>query len=76
MPDAVVETESIKILWDFNIYCDRVIRAKRPDITIVDKVKKEVAFVNILVIADERIYEKENEKISKYKDLGIEVERL
>jgi len=63
-------------LWDFNIYCDRIISARRPDITIVDKVKKEVLFVDISVPADKRVYEKGSEKISKYADLRIEVECL
>ena len=58
------------------LYCDRAISAQRPDIPIVDKVKKEVSFVDISVPADKRVNEKESEKISKYRDVRFEVERL
>ena len=61
---------------DFNIYCDRIISARRPNITIVEKVKKEVLFVDISVPTDKRVHEKESEEISKYADLRIEVEHL
>ena len=47
------------------ICCDRVASAGRPDITIVDNVKKDISFVDILIHADKRVCEKEIEKISK-----------
>ena len=66
----------LRFCGTLTLYCDRVIHARRPDITIVDKVKKEVSFVDISVPADKRVNEKESEKISKYRDLRIEVEHL
>ena len=53
-----------------------VIGARKPDITIVDQIKKEVLFVDVSILADKRVGEKENEKISEYnRDLKIEVEQ-
>ena len=40
-PESAVENKCLKILWDFTIQCDHMIEARRPDIVVVDKVKKE-----------------------------------
>ena len=36
-PQSVSETDKTKVLWDFNIQCDHVIEARRPDIMVVGK---------------------------------------
>ena len=66
----------MKILWDFNIYCDRIISARRPDLTIVEKHAGLVRLVDVSIPADKRILDKEQEKITKYQDLRIELEHL
>ena len=66
----------IIILWDFNIYCDRIISARRPDLTIVEKHGSLVKLVDVSIPADKRILDKEQEKITKYQDLRIELEHL
>ena len=76
VPAPVVETDQVKILWDFNIYCDRIINARRLDLTIIDKSKNMVTLVDVSIPADKRILEKEQEKITKYQDLRIELEHL
>ena len=73
---GVIENNLLKILWDFNIYCDRIINARRPDITIIDKTVELITLVDISLPADKRIVEKEDEKVSKYQDLRIDLERL
>ena len=45
-----------------------------PDITVVEK--KLVWIIDVAIPGDGRIEEKELEKISKYQDLKIEIERL
>ena len=40
-PKSVVENENFKILWDFTIQCDHMTEARRPNIVVVRKVKKE-----------------------------------
>ena len=75
-PVPVTENDQLKILWDFNIYFDHVIGAYRPDLTIVDKAKNLVTLVDVSIPADKRVAEKEEEKISKYQNLWIEIERL
>ena len=36
-PDSVVENDDIKLLWDFNIQCDNMIEARRPNIVVLHK---------------------------------------
>ena len=61
----MVENEQFKILWDFNIFCHHIIRARRPDLIVVDKLKNLVTLVDVSIPADKRITEKEEEKITK-----------
>ena len=45
-----------------------------PDITVVEK--KQVLLIDVAIPGDSRINQKEVEKITKYQDLKVEVERL
>ncbi|XP_063586885.1 uncharacterized protein LOC134764236 [Penaeus indicus] len=74
-PDGVIENTNYKILWDVMIQCDREIEARRPDIVVVDK-QKRVKIIDIAIPGDVRVYEKEIEKIDKYKPLKDEIARL
>ena len=76
MPSQVVENEQMKILWDFNMYCDRIISACQLDLTIVEKHDSLVKLVDVSIPADKRILDKEQQKITKYQDLRIELEHL
>ena len=76
VPSQVVENDQVKILWGFNIYCDRIISARQPDLTIVEKSENLVTLVDVAIPANKRIVEKEQEKITKYQDLRIESECL
>ena len=73
-PDSVVENNEIKLLWDFNIQCDNMIEARRPDIVVLHKKEKKCLIVDVAVPEDCRINEKG--KIDKYQDLRREVSRL
>ena len=58
------------------IQCDRETEARRPDIVVVDKRKREVKIIDIAIPGDVRVCEKEIEKIDKYKPLKDEIARL
>ena len=75
-PYSVVENNSVKILWDFNIFVDHVISARWPDIVVIDKVSSVVTLIDVSIPADKHLTVKEEEKLSKYQDLRIELERL
>jgi len=73
--ESVLENDNVKILWDFNIHTDRVIKARRPDIVVVDKRNAERIIIDIAVPGDYRVKEKESEKIGKYQDLALVLTR-
>jgi hypothetical protein len=76
IPLPVIENEKVKILWDVNIYTDKLIHARRPDIVVVDKSAKKVTLIDMAVPADKNILEKEKEKVAKYQDLKMELQRI
>ena len=39
-PKGVIELKEVKLLWDFNIQCDKVIEGCRPDKVMVKKREK------------------------------------
>ena len=65
-----------KILWDFTISCDTKDEARRPDIVVIDKTKKEVKIVDVTIPGDERVNEGELGKIEKYKVLKYEITKM
>ena len=59
------------------IHTDREIKANRPDIVIKDHQEKTcLLLIDISVPADDNVCLKEMEKLSKYKDLEIEITRM
>ena len=57
-PECVVENEEVNILWDVMIQCDREIKARKPDIVVVNKNKRSCAMFDIAIPGDIRVSEK------------------
>ena len=74
--ESVVENENFKILWDFIIQCEHMIEARRPDIVVVNEVKKEAMIIDMVIPGDTRACDKEREKIEKYSLLKDKTARL
>ena len=72
-PAPVLENDTHKLLWDFNIQTDHLIPARRPDLIIINKKKTICKIVDFAVPADHRINLKECEKKDKYLDLAREL---
>ena len=51
-PESVLESETHKILWDFEIQTDHLISARGPDLVIVKKTKKKNNTSRIVEFAD------------------------
>ena len=66
-PEGVVESENFKILWDFTVQCERKIEAWRPDIVFIDKKEREVVIIDVAIPGDDRVKDKELEKLKKYQ---------
>ena len=74
-PAPVLENDSHKLLWDFNIKTDHLISARRPVLMIINKRKRICKIVDFAVPADHRINLKESEKKDKYLDLARELKK-
>ncbi|XP_063601678.1 uncharacterized protein LOC134777753 [Penaeus indicus] len=75
-PEPVTEGETVTILWDFSIHTDRTIQANRPDIVIKDKKNNLCFLIDMIVPSDRNVSAKTFEKLAKYKDLEIEIEKM
>ena len=75
-PEAVIETDNVTILWDYSIQTDRKIEANKPDITVKDKREKTCKLIDVKIPAGKNVSVGEFEKLSKYRDLEIKVEKL
>ena len=75
-PAPVIENDTHKLLWDFDIHTDRLVSARRPDLIIISKKKRTCKIVDFAVSADHRIKLKECEKWDKYLDLARELKKL
>ena len=53
-PAPVLENDTYKLLWDFDIHTDHLIPARRPHLIIIKK-KKTFKIVDFAVPADHRM---------------------
>ena len=75
-PAPVLENDTHKVLWDFDMQTDHLISARRPDLIIINKKKMRTCkIVDFAVLADHRIKLKECEMKDKYLDLARELKK-
>ena len=75
-PASVLEKDTHKLLWDFDIHTDHLISARRPDLILINKKKKRICkIVDFALPADDRIKLKECEKKDRYLDLARELKK-
>ena len=75
-PQNVTENRVLKLLWDTGVNTDRTINANRPDIIFIQKKEKLCMMIDVSIPNDTNVRKKETEKITKYKDLQIEISRM
>jgi len=75
-PETVVDNGNTTIIWDMPVHTDREIKANRPDIIIKWKDSKSCLLIDVSIPTDKNTSVKVVEKLSKYKDLEIEIERM
>ena len=75
-PRSVLENETHKPLWDFDLQRDHQISARWPDLIIINKKEGTCWFVDFAVPADYRVKLKECEKRSKFFNLARELKKL
>ena len=62
-PAPVLENNTHKLIWDFDIHTDHLISARRPDLIIINKKKRTCKIVDFAVPADHSIKLKKHEKM-------------
>ena len=81
---SVLENDTHKLLWYFDIQTNHLMSARRPDLIIItppkkkekkERKKKTCKIVDFAVPADHRIKLKESEKKNKYRDLTRELKK-
>ena len=75
-PAPVLENDTHKLQWDFDIHTDLLISARRPDLIIIKKKKRNYKIIDFAVPDDHRIKLRESEKKNKYFDLVRELNKL
>jgi hypothetical protein len=65
----------VTILWNQQIQTDRTIPNNKPDIVIWDNVQGTCMLIDVAISEDRNVIKK-TEKILKYKDLTIEIQRM
>ena len=66
-PESVLENETHKIIWDFQIKTDHLIPARRPDLMIVNRKKRTSRVVDFAASADHRMKKQKQNKKQKTK---------
>ena len=70
------EIERATILWDMPVNSDKEMKDNRPDLIMTGKNERKCIMVDMSIPPDKNISIKEVEKLSKYKDLEIEVTKM
>ena len=72
----MLENKRSKILWDFPIQNDKIIKHRQLDIVCINKIAKSCLISDIAIPGDQNITGKEQQQIDKYQDLRIELGKL
>ena len=75
-PETVLESGDATILGNMQIHTDCEIAANKPNIVIKDHKTMTCKLINMAVPSDRNTSVNVIEKLSKYKDLEIEVSRM
>jgi hypothetical protein len=78
VPKSVETSQAgkVTILWNQQVQTDRTIPNNKPDIIIRDDEKGTCMLIDIAILGDRNVIKKEAEKILKYKDLIVEIQRM
>ena len=63
-------------MWNQQVRTDRTIPNNKPHIIIRDNERRTCILIDVAISADSNVIKKEAEKILKYKDLTIEIQRM
>jgi len=78
VPKSVETSQGGKVttLWNQQVQTDRTIPNNKPDIMMRDNEEGTCMLIDVAISGDRNVIKKEAEKILKYKDLTIEIQRM
>ena len=78
VPKSVVTNQGgkVTILWNQQVQTDRTIPNNKPDIIIRDNEMGTCTLIDVAISGDRNVIKKEAEKMLKYEDLTIEIQRM
>ena len=74
-PREVTTKGKINVLWDSYKCTDKKVGHNKPDIIIHDEEKHECMIIDVAIPTCQNIVKKEAEKVTKYRDLEIELQK-
>ena len=74
-PAPVLENNTHKLQWDFDIHTDHLILTRRPDLKVINKIKRICKIVHFAVAGGPQYKTKICEKKEKYFDLARELKK-
>ena len=78
MPKSVETSQGgkVTILWNQQVQTDSTSPSNKPGIIIRDNEKGTCMLIGAVISGNRNVFKKEAEKIIKYKDLTIEIQRM
>jgi len=70
------QEDKVTVLWNQQVQTDRTIPNNKPNIIICGNEKGACMLIDVAISGDRNVIKKEAEKILKYKDLTIEIQRM
>ena len=71
-----IQGGKVTVLWNKQVQTDRTIPNNKPDIIIHDNEKEIYMLIDVAISGDRNVIKKEADKILKYEDLTIEIQRV
>ena len=68
--------DDCRVLRDFSVKTDHAIQARRPDMIVKDRRNRHCKIIDFAATYDNRVDNKEAEKMEKHQDLARELKRL
>lgn len=76
IPESILENQHHKLYWNRTMHTDKTVSHNRPDVTLFCKQDKITYLIDIAVPGDTNVTQKEQEKITKYIPLAVEMKEI
>ena len=73
---SVMQNSSMKLLWDYTIQTDRHLSHNRPDMVCVYFIMNHCFLIDVAIPGDSRLSNKVTEKLERYTDLKLEIQKM